>query len=154
MSDTKMIEEDKQAVYSGDHCLSCTSCMANCPVMAASLEYRGPKLVAPAHGRMHFSQDDYEDSLDFCSNCKSCDRACPSGVAVSTLNMLMRGEYYRHHPHSKRDDMLAHGERMAKLVSAIPFGSTFANLGTKVSGALGVLSAMGIAGQRSIQSYA
>ena len=154
MSDTKMIEEDKQAVYSGDHCLSCTSCMANCPVMAASLEYRGPKLVAPAHGRMHFSQDDYEDSLDFCSNCKSCDRACPSGVAVSTLNMLMRGEYYRHHPHSKRDDMLAHGERMAKLVSAIPFGSTFANLGTKVSGALGVLSAMGIAGQRSMPSYA
>ena len=154
MSDTKMIEEDKQAVYSGDHCLSCTSCMANCPVMAASLEYRGPKLVAPAHGRLHFSQDDYEDSLDFCSNCKSCDRACPSGVAVSTLNMLMRGEYYRHHPHSKRDDMLAHGERMAKLVSAIPFGSTFANLGTKVSGALGVLSAMGIAGQRSMPSYA
>lgn len=154
MSDTKMIEEDKQAVYSGDHCLSCTSCMANCPVMAASLEYRGPKLVAPAHGRMHFSQDDYEDSLDFCSNCKSCDRACPSGVAVSTLNMLMRGEYYRHHPHSKRDDMLAHGERMAKLVSAIPFGSTFANLGTKVGGALGVLSAMGIAGQRSMPSYA
>lgn len=149
-----MIEEDKQAVYSGDHCLSCTSCMANCPVMAASLEYRGPKLVAPAHGRMHFSQDDYEDSLDFCSNCKSCDRACPSGVAVSTLNMLMRGEYYRHHPHSKRDDMLAHGERMAKLVSAIPFGSTFANLGTKVGGALGVLSAMGIAGQRSMPSYA
>ena len=154
MSDTKMIEEDKQAVYSGDHCLSCTSCMANCPVMAASLEYRGPKLVAPAHGRMHFSQDDYEDSLDFCSNCKSCDRACPSGVAVSTLNMLMRGEYYRHHPHSKCDDMLAHGERMAILVSAIPFGSTFANLGTKVSGALGVLSAMGIAGQRSMPSYA
>lgn len=154
MSDKKMIEEDKRAVYSGDHCLSCTSCMANCPVMAASLEYRGPKLVAPAHGRMHFSQDDYEDSLDFCSNCKSCDRACPSGVAVSTLNMLMRGEYYRHHPHSQRDDMLAHGERMAKLVSALPLGATFANLGMKIGGALGILSAMGIAGERSMPAYA
>ena len=154
MSETMMIEEDKRAVYSGDHCLSCTSCMANCPVMAAALEYRGPKLVAPAHGRMHFSQDDYEDSLDFCSNCKSCDRACPSGVSVSTLNMLMRGEYYRHHPHSRRDDMLAHGERMAKLVAALPFGSLFANLGTKIGGAFGMLSAMGIAGQRSMPSYA
>lgn len=154
MSETMMIEEDKRAVYSGDHCLSCTSCMANCPVMAATLEYRGPKLVAPAHGRMHFSQDDYEDSLDFCSNCKSCDRACPSGVSVSTLNMLMRGEYYRHHPHSRRDDMLAHGERMAKLVAALPFGSLFANLGTKIGGAFGMLSAMGIAGQRSMPSYA
>lgn len=154
MSETMMIEEDKRAVYSGDYCLSCTSCMANCPVMAATLEYRGPKLVAPAHGRMHFSQDDYEDSLDFCSNCKSCDRACPSGVSVSTLNMLMRGEYYRHHPHSRRDDMLAHGERMAKLVAALPFGSLFANLGTKIGGAFGMLSAMGIAGQRSMPSYA
>ena len=126
MSEEKIFEEEK-AVYTADHCLSCTSCMSSCPVMEASKEYRGPKLVGPAHGRMHFSQDDYEDSLDFCSNCKSCDRACPSGVAVSTLNMLQRAEYYRHNPHPQHDDMLAHGERMAKLVRMMPFGAAFAN---------------------------
>ena len=80
MSDTT------KAIFTGDRCLSCTSCMANCPVMAAVKEYRGPKLVGPAHGRMHFSQEDIEESLNYCSNCKSCDRACPSGVAVSTLS--------------------------------------------------------------------
>lgn len=29
----------------GDRCLSCTSCMANCPVMVAIKDYRGLKLV-------------------------------------------------------------------------------------------------------------
>ena len=154
MSDKQMIEEEERAIYTGDHCLSCTSCMSNCPVMAAAKEYRGPKLVAPAHGRMHFSEDDTELSLDFCSNCKSCDRACPSGVAVSTLNMLQRAEYYRHHPHSQRDDMLAHGERMAKRLNAIPLGTTFANFGMSIGKSLGIFDSMGIAGQRDMPKYA
>ena len=64
MSDTT------KAIFTGDRCLSCTSCMANCPVMAAVKEYRGPKLVGPAHGRMHFSQEDVEESLNYCSNWK------------------------------------------------------------------------------------
>ncbi|MBR3051651.1 MAG: 4Fe-4S dicluster domain-containing protein, partial [Selenomonadaceae bacterium] len=94
------MSDKTQAIFTGDRCLSCTSCMANCPVMAAIKDYRGSKLVGPAHGRMHFSQEDIEATLEFCSNCKSCDRACPSGVAVSTLNMLKRAEYYKTHPHT------------------------------------------------------
>ena len=149
-----MSEEKDKAIYSADHCLSCTSCMSSCPVMEATQEYRGPKLVGPAHSRMHFSQEDYEDSLDFCSNCKSCDRACPSGVAVSTLNMLQRGEYYRTHPHKQRDQMLAHGEDMGKLVRSLPFGATCANLGMKIGKSLGVFGMLGIAGKRDMPSYA
>lgn len=148
------MNEEEKSIYTADHCLSCTSCMVNCPVMEASKEYRGPKLVGPAHSRMHFSQEDYEESLDFCSNCKSCDRSCPSGVAVSTLNMLQRGEYYRSHAHSQRDEMLAHGEKMGKLVRSLPLGATFANLGMKIGKSLGVFSAMGIAGERDMPAYA
>lgn len=156
MSNTKLNveEQEEKAVFTADHCLSCTSCMTSCPVMEATKEYRGPKLVGPAHSRMHFSQEDYEDSLDFCSNCKSCDRACPSGVAVSTLNMLQRAEYYKTHPHTQRDDMLAHGERMAKMVRMMPFGATFANLGMSIGKALGVFGMMGIAGKRDMPAYA
>ena len=154
MSETKnRVQKKAEAMLTADHCLSCTSCMSSCPVMEASKEYRGPKLVGPAHSRMHFSQEDVEESLDFCSNCKSCDRACPSGVEVSTLNMLQRGEYYRTHPHSQRDDMLAHGERMAKLVRAFPFGAACANLGMKIGKSLGVFSSMGIA-ERDMPAYA
>jgi len=149
-----MSQEKEKAIFSGDYCLSCTSCMANCPVMAATKYYRGPKLVGPAHGRMHFAQEDIEESLSFCSNCKSCDRACPSGVAVSTLNMLQRAEYYKKHKHTQAEDMLAHGERMAGLVHALPLGSTFANMGMTFGKMLGVFEMLGIAGKRDMPTYA
>ena len=151
---TNAVQKKAEAMLTADHCLSCTSCMSSCPVMEATKEYRGPKLVGPAHNRMRFSQEDVEESLDFCSNCKSCDRACPSGVEVSTLNMLQRAEYYRTHPHSQRDDMLAHGERMAKMVRMFPMGATFANLGMKIGKALGIFGSMGIAGERDMPAYA
>ena len=37
------------------------------------------------------------EALDYCSNCKNCDIACPSGVKISTLNMLARAEYCKRH---------------------------------------------------------
>lgn len=151
---SEKIDEEERAIYSGDHCISCTSCMATCPVMEATQEYRGPKLVAPAHGRMHFAESDTERSLDFCSNCKTCDRSCPSGVAVSTMNMLQRGAYYRTHKHSSRDNMIAHPERMASLVSALPFGAAFANFGMAVGKKLGIFSHLGLAGEREMPKYA
>ena len=147
MSDTK-------AIFTGDRCLSCTSCMANCPVMAAIKDYRGPKLVGPAHGRMHFSQEDIEATLEFCSNCKSCVRACPSGVAVSTLNMLQRAEYYKTHQHTQAEDMIAHGERMSKLIRKIPFGATFSNIGMGLGKTLGIFDKLGLAGKRDMPAYA
>ena len=143
-----------KAIFTGDRCLSCTSCMASCPVMAAIKDYRGPKLVAPAHGRLHFSQADLETTLEFCSNCKTCDRACPSGVAVSTLNMLQRAEYYKTHKHTRAEEMLAHNERMANLIRKIPFGATFANIGVNIGKTLNVFDKLGIAGERNMPTYA
>ena len=103
---------------------------------------------------MHFSQEDVEASLEFCSNCKNCDRACPSGVAVSTLNMLRRADYYKTHKHTQAEDMLAHGERMANLIRKIPFGATFSNIGMGFGKALNIFSKLGLAGQRDMPSYA
>ena len=154
MNDKTMEFEGKQAIFTSDHCLSCTSCMSACPVMKAAKEYRGPKLVGPAHGRLRFSQEDIEESLDCCTNCKSCDRACPAGVEISTLNMLRRAEYYRKHPHSRKDDMLAHNERMANLVRSVPFGPACANLGMKIGKSLGAFGTVGVAEERDMPSYA
>ena len=122
--------------------------------MAAIKDYRGPKLVGPAHNRMHFSQEDIEATLEFCSNCKSCDRACPSGVAVSTLNMLKRADYYKTHKHTQVDDMIAHGEKTSKLIRKLPFGATFANIGMDIGKTLGVFGKMGLAGERDMPAYA
>ena len=148
MSDTT------QAIFTGDRCLSCTACMASCPVMEAIKDYRGPKLVGPAHGRMHFAQDDIETSLNLCSNCKICDRVCPAGVAVSTLNMIQRAEYYKTHAHSRAEDMLAHNERMTNLIRKIPFGAAFANFGMNLGKTLGVFDRLGIATERNLPAYA
>ena len=148
------MSDKTQAIFTGDRCLSCTGCMASCPVMAAIKDYRGPKLVGPAHGRMHFAQEDIEATLEFCSNCKSCDRACPSGVAVSTLNMLKRAEYYKTHPHTQAEDMIAHGERMAKLIRKIPFGATVSNIGMGFGKALNIFGKLGLAGERNMPAYA
>ncbi|MCR5834664.1 MAG: anaerobic glycerol-3-phosphate dehydrogenase subunit C [Selenomonadaceae bacterium] len=148
------MSDNVKAIFSGDRCLSCTACMAACPVMAAIKDYRGPKLVAPAHGRLHFSQEDIEESLNYCSNCKSCDRACPSGVAISTMIMLQRAEYYKRNSHIRAEDMLAHTERMANTVRSMPFGVTLANIGMTLGQSLGVFSAMGITDKRNLPAYA
>jgi len=55
--------------------------------------------------------------MTYCSNCKNCDITCPSGVAVSTLNLLAKNEYYKTHGRSLRDWLLSHGEDMAKMGS-------------------------------------
>ena len=137
-----------------DHCVACTACMAACPVMRALQDYRGPKLIAPAHGRLHFSQDDFDRSLEFCSNCKSCDRACPNGVSVSNLNMQQRGKFFESHKHSQRDKILAHIESAGKKIRTIPFGHHAANWGSSVGKILGISEKIGITAKRPLPIYA
>lgn len=138
-----------------DKCTACTVCVAHCPVTAATRKFRGPKMSGPALERLRKEITDEDLMLDYCSNCKNCDMSCPSGVPISTLNMLARAEYYKTHPHTcQADDMLAHGEKMGKLVTSLPLGSTFANLGMAIGKSVGVLKSMGIAPNAPLPSYA
>ena len=50
--------------------------------------------------------------------------------------------------------MLAHAEKTAKLVTSLPLGTTFANLGMTIGKAIGMFSSMGIAGEREMPKYA
>ena len=139
------MELEERARDSADNCVACTSCIAVCPITKANREYKGPKLVGPAHNRMHFSDEsDYEETLKLCSNCKNCDITCPHGVAVSTLNMLERGKYYQQHPeaHTKTDEMLCHGFKMADMLAGIPLARTFANIGMGIGEATGIMGTM------------
>ena len=51
------MELEERARDSADNCVACTSCIAVCPITKANREYKGPKLVGPAHNRMHFSDE-------------------------------------------------------------------------------------------------
>lgn len=138
-----------------DKCTACTVCVAHCPVTAVTRKFRGPKMTGPAFERMRKLKSDDDLMLDYCSNCKNCDLSCPHGVPVSTLNMLARAEHYKTHKRkTKADDMLAHGEKMGKLISSLPLGSVFANLGMSIGKGLGIMDSMGISGKAPMPSYA
>lgn len=136
-----------------DCCVACTACITVCPVTAVTHKFRGPKLVGPAHSRLKFAENDIESSLEYCSNCKNCDIACPSSVPVSTLNMLARAKYYETHSHTQRDEMMGHPEKVAKMVSKLPFGAFFANGGMAIGRSLGIIKSMGMADQRPLPEY-
>lgn len=134
-----------------DSCTACTVCIAHCPVTAATRKFRGPKMVGPALERMRLSQDDVEPSLEYCSNCKNCDMSCPSGVPISTLNMLARAKYFKTRKQSQRDWILSHGEQMAKMAQAFP-GPTLANLGMSMTG--WAMKMIGISDKAPLPKYA
>ena len=137
-----------------DDCIACTTCVAHCPVTAATRKFRGPKMLGPALERFRISEEDYEPSLEYCSNCKNCDLSCPSGVPVSTLNMLAKAAYYKKNPQSMRDHMLSHGENMAKMVNAIPFGAALANVGMHNPVSRAAMKQIGISDKAPMPTYA
>ncbi len=145
---------NKKHMIDPDKCTACTICVTACPVTAATRKFRGPKMTGPALTRLRKLVSDDDPMLDFCSNCKNCDLVCPSGVPISTLNMLAKNEYYKTHPHKKADEMLAHSEGMGKLITSIPLAPTFANLGMSIGKSVGMLSAMGLASDAKMPSYA
>lgn len=134
-----------------DACIACTSCMAYCPVTAASPLFRGPKMLGPALERFRLMENDTEASLEYCSNCKNCDISCPSGVPVSTLNMLAKNEYYKRNKRRLRDWMLAHGEKMAQIAGRVP---SLANMGMANPISKIILKAAGISAKARLPQYA
>ena len=81
-----------------DKCTTCSTCVAYCPVTKATRAFKGPKLTGPSSERFRLYDEtgggeiSEIEALDYCSNCKNCDIACPSGVKISNLNMLARAE--------------------------------------------------------------
>ena len=137
-----------------DKCTACTVCVAHCPVTAATRKFRGPKMTGPALERIRMQVSDEDNSLQYCSNCKNCDMSCPSGVPISTLNMIARANYHKKHKQQTCDDMLAHGEGMGKLATAVPGLSSMINLGMKVGKGLGMMGVVGLANEAPLPPFA
>ena len=109
-----------------DKCTTCSTCVAYCPVTRATRAFKGPKLTGPSSERFRLFDEtgggeiSEIEALDYCSNCKNCDIACPSGVKISTLNMLARADWCRKHKPPLRDWVLAHGRVLGKLARRFP----------------------------------
>jgi glycerol-3-phosphate dehydrogenase subunit C len=109
-----------------DKCTACTTCVAHCPVSAATRRFPGPKMLGPARERFRRIKPVEDEALEYCSNCKNCDITCPSGVPVSTINMLAKADTCRNKPGRLRDWLLSHGETLARVAG---ISSAMANSG-------------------------
>ncbi len=141
----------KKHEHNIDACTACTACTALCPVRAVVRDFPGPKMVGPAAERFRRAGAPTDAALNYCTNCKTCDITCPSGVPVAAINMRARAEHVKKHGRKLRDWILAHGEHMAKLAMS---SQPLANLGMANPVTRQMLKAIGISGSRPLPRYA
>ncbi|MFH0975320.1 MAG: anaerobic glycerol-3-phosphate dehydrogenase subunit GlpC [Spirochaetota bacterium] len=79
-----------------DHCIKCTVCTVYCPVARATHLFPGPKQSGPDAERLRIKDPRLVDkSLGFCSNCKRCEIACPSGVKIADIIQSSKWKYFK-----------------------------------------------------------
>ena len=151
-----MFKKKSHALYrdNPDACISCNICLTACPVVRATQRYRGPKLNGPALTRLRKLTGDYDPMIRFCSNCKNCDRVCPSGTPISALNMKARALHFKDHSHDVADQLLSRNELMGKTLSATPLSAQSANLGMKIACATGLIKILGLNPDAPFPKYA
>lgn len=74
-----------------NNCLKCSICVDNCPVTKVNPAFPGPKQLGVDWLRI--AQENGEPAnaaVGYCSNCKTCEAVCPSGVLVGTMNQLAK----------------------------------------------------------------
>jgi len=79
-----------------NNCLKCSICVDSCPVVKVSPQFPGPKQLGIDWLRI--AREDgsrISKEVGYCSNCKTCETVCPSGVLVGTLNQLAKSELPR-----------------------------------------------------------
>ena len=146
-----MTTQSRHAEHNPDQCTACTICVTHCPVAAATLRFRGPKLAGPAYERFRLFGFGDEAALEYCSNCKNCDISCPSGVPVATFNMLARAEYCKQHKPPLRDWVLAHSGDLGKLANFLP--GTLLNAGMNNPLSRFAMHALGIEKRAPLPSF-
>jgi glycerol-3-phosphate dehydrogenase subunit C len=96
-----------------DRCIKCGICVTACPVSAVTDRFPGPKYVGPQAARLRqpwragapradldnglWVRSDDDDghlvpdhSVDYCSGCRACNMACPTGVRIAEINARAR----------------------------------------------------------------
>ena len=79
-------ELDKDKVENLDACIKCSACTAVCPVVGVYPLFPGPKSIGPDAERFRLEGLEMNTTLlNYCSNCKTCEVTCPSGVNITEL---------------------------------------------------------------------
>lgn len=103
-----------------DHCIKCNICVTVCPVSAVTDLFPGPKYEAPQAGRFRQENQPTPDrSVDYCSGCRACNLACPTGVKIAEINARARHDMVEASKqsgrHKLRNNLVARPELLGKL---------------------------------------
>lgn len=100
-----------------DHCVKCTICETQCPVLAVTPLFSGPKYVGPQAERFRHGES-VDHSLDYCSSCGQCTLACPQGVQIAELNTQARAVMKKDHM-PLRDQLISRTTLMGTLMTPV-----------------------------------
>jgi glycerol-3-phosphate dehydrogenase subunit C len=107
-----------------DQCIKCNICVTVCPVAAVTDLFPGPKYEAPQGGRFRMREQTTPDhSIDYCSGCRACNLACPTGVKIAEINARVRNTIVEQskisHRNSLRNNLIARTEFLGNLAQPI-----------------------------------
>jgi glycerol-3-phosphate dehydrogenase subunit C len=103
-----------------DACIKCNICVTKCPVTKVTDLFPGPKYEGPQAGRFRLTDFPSPDSsVDFCSGCRICNLACPTGVRIAEINARARAHMVASGKFSLRtrlrNNILGRSELIGKL---------------------------------------
>ena len=135
-----------------ESCIKCTACTTVCPVSAVNPAYPGPKQSGPDGERLRLKDPAlFDEALKYCTNCKRCETACPSGVKIGDIIQRAKAQYAPHH-RSLRNAILSHTDLMGTL--STPF-APLVNAATGLSPVRQLLDvALKIDHRRTLPKYA
>ena len=107
-----------------DQCIKCNICTTVCPVSAVTDLFPGPKYEAPQAGRYRApGQPTPDHSVDYCSGCRMCNMACPTGVKIAEMNARARADLVKqgHVPPvlRLRNNLIARAELVGKIANPV-----------------------------------
>jgi glycerol-3-phosphate dehydrogenase subunit C len=119
------------APFSTDACIKCTVCQTVCPVARVTDAFPGPKYVGPQAQRFRGPGVDVHSpdrTVDLCSGCGICTRACPAGVLIAETNNRARAAIVADRGTSLRNRLISDTDLLARL--GVPL-APLANIGLR-----------------------
>ncbi|CAA7600650.1 4Fe-4S ferredoxin, iron-sulphur binding, conserved site [Acididesulfobacillus acetoxydans] len=141
-----------------DACVKCGICTAHCPVARAYAPFPGPKNLGPDAERLRLEGVALDPGcLAYCTNCKTCEVVCPSGVRITDMILRARRQQGSAQAESAksrlriRDHVLGRAEYLGRLGTVWPeFTNTV--LATKLTRRL-LQKALGISAEAPLPKY-
>lgn len=113
---TSLNDQNMRPGLTADQCIKCNICNTECPVLAVSDQFLGPKAVGPQFERFRHPRLPLPaDSVSLCSGCGTCSRVCPHGVSVAEMNIQAKARLVEQNGAPLRDQLVSRPDLLGRL---------------------------------------